>query len=144
VSTISSLVAAFQTFNAGVNGVASAPQTMPATLAAGALPAAITLPGPARWLGGTGLGRGRKCERTYVVRVYVAAVDDDPAVVFAAAYALLEALGAAYRDVASIGGAIIQQRGGEGLEDGGLLRTQAYGGVQYYGFELRVPVLEQP
>ena len=143
--TIASIISSFQTFNGTITGVVGAPQTMPGTLTPDLLPCAITLPGPAFWAP-AGLGGGRKEQRTYVVRFYVAPASDEAQEVsqaFSAGFALLEAAGVAYRAAGTIGAGIIVVRGGDRLEDQGMLRTLPYSGQQFFGFEIRVPILEQ-
>ena len=143
--TIGSIISSLQTFNAAITGVTAAPQTMPGRLDADMLPCAITLPGPATWAP-AGLGGGRKEQRTYVVRFYVAPASDEASEVsqaFSAGFTLLEAVGVAYRAAHTIGAGIIVVRGGDRLEDLGMLRTLPYSGQQFFGFEFRVPILEQ-
>lgn len=138
--TVLSITQAFQTANAGVSGVVSAPQPedTPAQLNADMLPCAVTLPGAATWHG-SGLGGGRKCRRTYACRYHVApaSADSETGAVMGDLLALLEATGTYWRAQRTIGGAMIQ-----GVEDAGALRTLGYGGSQFFGFEVRVTVEE--
>lgn len=136
--TTAATILAFQTINAAVSGITAAPSTMPAEITDDMLPCALTLPGAAVWHPGASLGKGRKCQRTYHVRVY-AAREDNPDVgdVFGTLSSLLDAVGAAYRAVGAVSGHPIMGRADEGS-----LRTYGYAGRQFFGFEHRVTVEE--
>lgn len=134
----STMIAAFQTINAGIAGIVSAPTAMPDDMLPDKMPCLLTLPGGAIWHAGAGIGMGRYCRRTYHLRCFVAPdTEVDIASLFATIATLLDAVGAAYRAIAKVGTAGIVSR-----EDDGSLRTYAYHGQQYYGFEMRVTVEE--
>lgn len=134
--SITSIIDAFQVINSGITDVDAAPTTYPNQLIAHAT-TAITLPGQCNWRA-AGLGGGRKAERTYLLRFYVAPADSDAGTAMTACAEILEAVGIVYRATKSVDGNPIKS-----VEDSGLLRTLGYGGAQYYGFEYRVAVLEE-
>lgn len=140
--TIEAMADAFQAINVAITGITAAPTTLPDSIPDANLPMAITLAGPGLWHG-AGLGGGRKCTRTYVIRVYIAREDSaNFDQIKTTAYALLERFGVDYRARATVGGAMVVQNAGNRLEDRGFLRTIAYGGLQYFGFEMAVTVQE--
>ena len=136
--TVLSVVDAFQTANASITGIVGHPAAagMPGQLTADLLPCAITLPGAATWHH-AGLGGGRKCQRVYVVRYFVAAASAESGQTYNTLLGLMEAAGLFWRAQKTVGGAMIRA-----VEDAGALRTLGYGGEQFFGFEERVTVEE--
>lgn len=151
MATLKENVAAFQALNLTIPGVLTAPDPdgYPAGLTATTLPCAITLPGPARYYGGPGLGSARKSQRTYVLRYYLALADPNVAGPYGQALDLMEAVLTTLRDTASVNDLIVREGGAtvvytatDGLGDLGFLATIPYGGNSFYGFEVHVPCLE--
>jgi hypothetical protein len=152
MATLKETVAAFQALNATIAGIAYAPDptAYPPTLLSSQMPAAITLPGPARWYGQGGMGAQRKAQRTYVVSVYIQVASPGVAQPFSLALDLMEAMGATYANTAYVNAAMVEAGGvnvtytaNDGLGDLGFLKTLAYGGETYYGFTFHIPALEQ-
>ena len=133
--SITTTLAAFQTINAAITGVTAAPAVYPGKLAD--FPSAITLPGGCTWRA-AGLGGGRKAERTYHLRFYVAPEGNEAGTVLATCNTLLEAVGLVYRATQSVDGHPVKA-----VSDGGLFQTLPYAGQQFYGFEFRVTLLEE-
>lgn len=143
--SITSIVAAFQTANAGITGVTSAPTARPGSLTSDKLPCAITDPGPGIWHS-AGMGGKRYCSRSYLIKVYVVEASPEAAQVqkaFEDMYTLLERFGAHYRSISSVGGAPIVRGDAGALDDTGVVATLMYAGQEFFGFQLRVPILEQ-
>lgn len=145
--SIATAIAAFQTLNGTITGIASAPQDMPASLNTATLPIALTFPGPATW-NHQAIGLKRQF-RTYIIRVYVQAVGQGAGVDegFDRALPILEAMGHAYLDeeqnmtyfsaVADHLGAL-----GGGFSDEGL-GTLPFAGQDYRGFTFRVEITDK-
>ena len=133
--SITTTLAAFQTINRAITGVTAAPAVYPGKLSDAAT--AITLPGGCTWRA-AGLGGGRKAERVYNLRFYVAPEGNEAGTALATCNTLLEAVGLVYRATQAVDGHPVKA-----VSDAGILLTLPYGGQQYYGFEFRVTLLEE-
>ena len=143
--SITAITEALQDIHAGIDGIASAPQPAKyrAAIDTGDLPLVLTWPGPSEW-GPQALGLNRS-DRTYIVRVYVEPIGQGTlAQRTLQIMPLLDAIGQAYLNDRSLGGAVDHIGGPMGaITDTGAVVLPPLAGIEYAGFEFRVPVTEK-
>lgn len=133
-------LAAFQDLHASIDGVATAPDELPATITPENCPLAFTFVGAAEWHEHS---RGLPAQdREYIVRVFVAPVAQGAGLDenYQKAIPLIEAFGLAYLDNKTLSGAVEQM---PSILDEGIGQI-IWQGHAYHGFVYRVSIREKP
>lgn len=142
--SVAATITAFQTLHAGITGVTSAPEKLPATLDKDRLPLVFTWPGQTMQGEGWKAGGGWYIHRRqYVVRCYVALVSQKNTGIddgYQEVVPLLQRFGEAYMGNVNLSGAVAHI--GENISDSGA-SILVYAGTEYHGFEYRVEVAEK-
>jgi hypothetical protein len=138
VTTIAQLFDAFQAINASVKGVKFAPNSAstPNQLTSDKLPTAITWYADDDWC--------KVPETHFVIEVYVAPVGNtNPTLAMRDCLTLVQAFRDTYRALHEVSGLpMLREKGGghRGFGSMGVHKTLVYGGQEFFGFSLRVPV----
>ncbi len=141
--TIASVIATMQAKHRALDGVTTAPDldAYPRSVSADHLPLVLTLPASGGWdSAAVDLARH---DRWYSIRVYVAPVGQGGSLLewFPTCVALMQSIGGAYMDDLDLGGTVDHIAAVQ--DPGGLTVTLVLGGVEYFGFECRVEVIEK-
>lgn len=136
---LSATYAALQALHLGIAGIKTAPTDRPTTLPAADLPCVLSWLAPGEW---TIMSKSyEKQKREWIVRFYYApqgqGVGIAPAAAILAFFALFPR---AYFANQTLGGVVDHIQSCRDQGDDGIL---VYGGTVYYGFEMRVLIVEK-